>query len=258
MIVPAHEAPWNLRGTASGDVPAVLDFVADGMQGYRDFAPATWVPPFENSTAKVERTLAELADPGTFSRVAEVDGRIAGFAHWCEPDPPVAIRLRFLFVAKPFWGTGLARLLHDESVAAMGGGTARLFHPERPSPGPAVLRARWLDRACGAGDLGARRPARGVPPTVCPTPDHLPGRTPMSIPTALTSLTAHTTPRLGNRHHVVVIGSGFGGLAAGRVRGAGDRWPPGLQRSPGTVRHCARTGRRCSWHLGGPKHVARR
>ena len=129
MRVPAHEAPWNLRRTASGDVPAVLDFVTDGIQGYRDFAPATWVPPFENSTAKVERTLAELADPGTFSRVTEVDGRIAGFVHWCEPDPPVAIRLRFLFVAKPFWGTGLARLLHDESVAAMGARTARLFTP---------------------------------------------------------------------------------------------------------------------------------
>jgi len=38
----------------------------------------------------------------------------------------------------------------------------------------------------------------------------------MSIPTALTSFTAHTTPRLGNRHHVVVIGSGFGGLAAAK------------------------------------------
>ena len=38
----------------------------------------------------------------------------------------------------------------------------------------------------------------------------------MSIPTALTSSTAHTTPRLGNRHHVVVIGSGFGGLAAAK------------------------------------------
>ena len=38
----------------------------------------------------------------------------------------------------------------------------------------------------------------------------------MSIPTDLTSSTPHTTPRSGRRHHVVVIGSGFGGLAAAK------------------------------------------
>ena len=45
-------------------------------------------------------------------------------------------------------------------------------------------------------------------------------------------------------------------LPAGPVRGAGDRWPPGLQRPPGAVRHRPRAGRRCGRHLGGPQHVA--
>lgn len=103
--------------------------MARGIEGYRAFAPEQWTPPFESSPSKVERTRVELADPATYSQMVEAGGRIVAFVHWCEPDPPVAIRFRFLFVAESFWGTGLARRLHDESVEAMGGRTARLFTP---------------------------------------------------------------------------------------------------------------------------------
>ena len=133
MSLRDREATWKLRRPEPRDVPALLDFVDDGIAGYRAFAPDDWASPFEKSSARFERTLVELADPRTYSQMVEVDGRIAGFVHWCEPDPPVAIRLRFLFVAEPFWGSGLALRLHDESVAAMGGRSARLWTPSGQS-----------------------------------------------------------------------------------------------------------------------------
>ncbi len=118
-----------MRVPGPEDVPALHDFLTAGIRGYRAFAPADWEPPAQNGPAKIERTLSELAHPRTYSRMAESDGRIVGFVHWCEPDPPVDIRLRYLFVAEPFWGTGLAQELHVGSVAAMGASTVRLFTP---------------------------------------------------------------------------------------------------------------------------------
>jgi GNAT superfamily N-acetyltransferase len=119
----------RVRTPEAGDVPALHDFLSAGIAGYRAFAPPDWVPPLQSAPAKIERTLSELADPRTYSRMAELDGRIAGFVHRFEPDPPVDVRLRYLFVAEPFWGTGLAQELHDGSVAAMRARTARLFTP---------------------------------------------------------------------------------------------------------------------------------
>ncbi len=118
-----------IRRPAPEDVPALLDFVGEGIEGYRQFAPDGWQPPFEGSPEKVGRTVAELADPLTFSRMTEVGGEIAGFVHWCAPDPPVGARLRFLFVAERWWGTGLAHDLHSAATAALGSRTARLFTP---------------------------------------------------------------------------------------------------------------------------------
>ena len=61
--------------------------------------------------------------------MAESEGRIVGFDHSCRPDPPANIRLRYLFVAEPMWGTGLAQELHDGAVTAMGVRTPRLYTP---------------------------------------------------------------------------------------------------------------------------------
>lgn len=117
------------RRPEAADVPALLDFLSDGLRGYQAFAPTAWVPPDQNTPDKVKRTLGELADPRTYSRLVEADGHIVGFVHSYQPDPPVEIRLRYLFVAQPHWGSGLGQELHDGAVAAMGGGTARLFTP---------------------------------------------------------------------------------------------------------------------------------
>jgi hypothetical protein len=123
------EAQLRVRTPRPEDVPALHDFLTAGIAGYRAFAPADWEPPDQSGPAKIERTLSELAQPRTYSQMAESDGAVMGFVHWCEPDPPVDIRLRYLFVAEPLWGSGLAQELHDGSVAAMGASTARLFTP---------------------------------------------------------------------------------------------------------------------------------
>ena len=135
-VPPAHRtvvlsaaAGLHVRAPKPEDVPALLDFLTAGLRGYRAFAPSGWEPPNQNSPAKSQRILAELSDARTYSQVAEADGQIVGFVHWCVPDPPVDIRFRYLFVAEPHWGTGLAQELHDGAVAAMGGQTARLFTP---------------------------------------------------------------------------------------------------------------------------------
>ena len=122
-------ADLRMRRPRPEDVPALHDFLTDGVQGYRAFAPGDWVPPLQGVPAKIERTRSELAQPGNFSRMAEYDGRIVGFVHWFGPDPPVDLRLRYLFVAESHWGTGLAQELHDAAVLAMGTHTARLFTP---------------------------------------------------------------------------------------------------------------------------------
>lgn len=61
--------------------------------------------------------------------MAESEGRIMGFGHSARPDPPVDIRVRYVFVAEPMWGTGLAQELHDGAVTATGAHTARLCTP---------------------------------------------------------------------------------------------------------------------------------
>jgi GNAT superfamily N-acetyltransferase len=123
-------AAWpSARRSDPADVPALLDFLSEGLRSYRAFAPEAWVPPDQNTPDKVERTLTELADPRTYSRLAEAEGHIVGFVHTCRPDPPVDVRLRYLFVAESHWGTGLAQELHDGAVADLADSTARLFTP---------------------------------------------------------------------------------------------------------------------------------
>jgi len=123
-------AGLRVRTPQPDDVPALLDFLTDGLQGYRSFAPPGWVPPVQNTAAKVQRTLAELAGARTHSRMAVDGSEVVGFVHLCGPDSPVDVRLRYLFVAEPWWGTGLAQELHDGAVAALGDRRARLFTPD--------------------------------------------------------------------------------------------------------------------------------
>ena len=102
MRLPAHEASWNLnRGRRRPRRARFRECRHPGV-------PRLCLCHLGAAVRELDRQGGAHArrarGPGTFSRLTEVDGQIAGFVHWCEPDPPVAIRLRFLFVAKPLWG----------------------------------------------------------------------------------------------------------------------------------------------------------
>jgi GNAT superfamily N-acetyltransferase len=123
------------RRAHPGDAPAAMAVVQAGFETYRAFAPAGWVPPDETREEELERSRAELADPRTTAFVAEDGGRVVGHVRMVlaaapSPDGTTPDRhLRHLFVLEPYWGTGIAKTLHDLVVAELRG-TARLYTPE--------------------------------------------------------------------------------------------------------------------------------
>jgi GNAT superfamily N-acetyltransferase len=116
------------------DAPALQAVVRAGFDTYRDFAPAGWVAPDQTAEDVVSRARVELDLTGTFALVAEVDGAVAGHVTLVrarEPSPDGSVpdqHLRHLFVLAPYWGTGIARTLH-ERMAEHVRGTARLYTP---------------------------------------------------------------------------------------------------------------------------------
>jgi GNAT superfamily N-acetyltransferase len=126
----------RLREACGRDAPTLVAIVLEGFETYRSFAPDGWQPP--NIAVADQR--ARLQDAGTWSMLAEVDGRdVAGHVAFMparrhflpSPDPSVA-HLWQLFVRSAFWGTGLAsRLLSAAAAEAVSRGytSMRLFVP---------------------------------------------------------------------------------------------------------------------------------
>ena len=113
--------------------------VAIAFQGYRAFAPEGWQPPDELTPENVERVRGELADPSSFARMAVYEGDPVGHVLWIPREDH--IHLRHLFVLEPWWGTDVAKNLHDAAVEAMGGRPARLF-----TPAPHARARRFYER----------------------------------------------------------------------------------------------------------------
>ena len=102
-----------------------------GVETYRAFAPAGWVP--RPPPEQLERTTERLRSRHVWALLAEVAGEPAGqvamFPDW---QPGGAVYLWQLFVRPAFWGGGLAGDLHDAFVdEARGRGyrDARLHTP---------------------------------------------------------------------------------------------------------------------------------
>ena len=117
---------------------SLLLHVAIAFQGYRAFAPEGWEPPDELTPGNVDRVAGELADPSAYALMAVYEGDPVGHVLWVpartpspgdETVPEGMIHLRHLFVLEPWWGTGVARTLHERAVEAMAGRPARLFTP---------------------------------------------------------------------------------------------------------------------------------
>ena len=117
------------------DAPAVMAVVQAGFETYRAYAPPDWEPPDETRDEEIQRGRAELADPQTTAYVAEDGGRVIGHVRIVRavaPSPDGTTpdwHFRHLFVLEPYWGTGVAKALHDLAVRDLVG-TARLYTPE--------------------------------------------------------------------------------------------------------------------------------
>jgi len=134
------------RRAGLDDLDAVLDNVAAGFGSYRAFAPAGWEPP--DRDAGRDLTAELIVDPDTFGLIALVDDEFVGHVSFVparersagepagdwrsRPLVPGLAHLGQLFVSEPWWGRGVAPLLHDSAVAEMrarGHSSARLFTP---------------------------------------------------------------------------------------------------------------------------------
>jgi GNAT superfamily N-acetyltransferase len=137
----------SLRPATPADAEPLARGVVEGMQEYRSFAPAGWSPP--PLDAETEHTRHLLEDDQVWTLVAESGEALVGqitilpaaIAGRPVDDPQLA-HLRNLFVRKDFWGTGVARTLHDAAldearrrgftrirlIAAAGYGRGRRFY----------------------------------------------------------------------------------------------------------------------------------
>jgi diamine N-acetyltransferase len=116
---------WMLRSAEITDAERLARCVADGFAAYREFAPPDWEPPsFELQLELFEKA---LPDPDVYCLLAESgDGELAGLVT-VRPGSfapmPLADDAAFLwrlFVEPPFYGTGVAKALHDEGLREAG------------------------------------------------------------------------------------------------------------------------------------------
>jgi ribosomal protein S18 acetylase RimI-like enzyme len=127
----------TMRAPTPADVPRIAALVAEGFDGYRSFAPAGWRPP---PMQEHERYLtARLWEATTWATLAERGDTIAGIVSMTPaaisrhpvPDPRLA-HLWQLFIAREWWGSGLATSLHalvTEAASTRGFTEMRLFTP---------------------------------------------------------------------------------------------------------------------------------
>jgi GNAT superfamily N-acetyltransferase len=131
--------PMTVRPGTEADADELIATLAEGFDSFRAFAPPVWEPP--DVEAEVARMRAELAKPETWIEVAEIDDAIVGHvAFMSARTHPLGhgvgeevAHLWQLFVRREFWGSGAARRLMADAVAAArarGFRAMRLFTPE--------------------------------------------------------------------------------------------------------------------------------
>jgi GNAT superfamily N-acetyltransferase len=112
---------WTLRPATAADAEQLARIVTDGFAAYGEFAAPGWEPPsYEVQLELIEQALPE---PDAWCLIAEADSEIAGLVlirdaaqpPLSSPEPGMAFLWR-LFVEPPWFGSGLALLLHDEAL----------------------------------------------------------------------------------------------------------------------------------------------
>jgi GNAT superfamily N-acetyltransferase len=165
----------ELRPATPGDAAPIAALAVGSIRAYTWFAPAGWVPPGEDAERELEEYLARQLDEAAWGFVAE-DGGLAGVVTLLpateanRPDPdPALVHLWQLFVAEPYWGSGVAVRLHAGAVASAaerGFTAARLFTPTGQTrarrfyerEGWAAVGASFHDERIGFEIVEYRRP----------------------------------------------------------------------------------------------------
>jgi GNAT superfamily N-acetyltransferase len=114
--------PVSYRPATAADAEPLARGMVDGMDVYRSFAPPDWAPPPLDD--EIEHTRSLLGDDRLWCMVAETGDELVGqitvlpaaIAGRPVADPSLA-HLRNLFVRSDFWGTGVAKTLHDAALA---------------------------------------------------------------------------------------------------------------------------------------------
>ncbi len=137
-FVKRHELlGFELRAAVPSDAQRLGNAIADGFESYRDFAPAGWMPP--SAERETEQLLTLLDSTDFWCLLAEAHGDLAGQVAflpakqaWRAVEDSGLAHLRQMFLTTDFWGTGLARTLHDRAVqdaCRRGFAAMRLFTP---------------------------------------------------------------------------------------------------------------------------------
>jgi len=133
-------AALTYRRATPDDAAALAALTCACFAGYTAFAPPGWAPPGDDDERELAAEFARrLGDGSGWALIAEDGGRHAGQAAILpaaqsgrpEPDPALA-HLWQLFVAEPWWGSGVALALHAAALAeaaARGFTAMRLFTP---------------------------------------------------------------------------------------------------------------------------------
>ena len=123
----------SFRRATPADAPQVAELAVEGFATYSAFAPPGWAAPAIDEEG-LEMTAAVLSKPSAWCLLAEEGSRLRGHVAFLaaadsrvpSPDPELA-HLWQLFVAQPWWGSGLAaRLLAAAVDAAASYGFARM------------------------------------------------------------------------------------------------------------------------------------
>jgi GNAT superfamily N-acetyltransferase len=132
---------YELRRATPGDAEAIARTMELGFDGYRAFAPESWIPP----EVSADSIRTRLEDDAVWCQVGLADGEMAGHVSfmpaslhgtWPDEGNPHLAHFWQLFVREPHWGTGLARDLHANALEAAderGFETMRLFAAEPQS-----------------------------------------------------------------------------------------------------------------------------
>jgi GNAT superfamily N-acetyltransferase len=161
------------RAGIPGDAPQIAPLVYAGFESYRPFAVPGWEPPALEGER--DRIAATLARPSVWCELAHDGDRLVGHVGWfpaaesrIPSDEPGLLHFWQLFVARDWWGSGLATRLHADAVTAAaerGYAALRLWTPADHGRGRrfyeregwALSRERFEDPAFGMDCVEYRR-----------------------------------------------------------------------------------------------------